>query len=124
MTAFALRRNEIRLAADLLARAEAWVEQAEPELQADIARIRARLLLRADRLMDWPVAGARPTVGEAARESAIDTGRDPSHPGRSVEADNNSTPPPTVGRRLRGNARSQPRWAMGLQRRRRPTFSR
>jgi hypothetical protein len=55
MTAFAMRRNEIRLAADLLARAEAWVEQAAPELQADIARTRARLVIRADRLMDWPL---------------------------------------------------------------------
>src|SRR2546421_11434925 len=60
MTAFALRRNEIRLAADLLARAEAWFEQGAPELQADIARIRGLLLLRADRLMDRPVGGVRP----------------------------------------------------------------
>jgi hypothetical protein len=62
MTAFAMRRNEIRLAADLLARAEAWVDQAAPELQVDIARIRAQLLVRADRLMDRPVAGVRPTI--------------------------------------------------------------
>jgi hypothetical protein len=109
MTAFAMRSNEIRLAADFLARAKAWVEQAAPELQADIARIRVRLLLRADRLMDWPVAGVRPTVGEEARESAADIGRGPSNPGLSVEADSNSIPPPTVGLRLRGNAWSQPR---------------
>ena len=57
-----MRRNEIRLAADLLARAEAWVDQAAPELQVDIARIRAQLLVRADRLMDRPVAGVRPTI--------------------------------------------------------------
>jgi hypothetical protein len=124
MTAFAMRRNEIRLAADFLARAEAWVEQAAPELQTDIARIRARLLLRADRLMDGPVAGVRPTLGEEARESAADTGRGPSHPGLSVEADNNSTPPRAVGLRLRGNARSQPRWRNGPERRRPATFSR
>ena len=104
MTAFAMRRNEIRMAADFLARAEAWVEQAAPELQADIEQIRARLLLRADGLMDWPGAGVRPTVGEEAPESAADVGGGPPHPGLSVEADNNSTPLRTVGRRLLGNA--------------------
>ena len=122
MTAFAMRRNEIRLAADLLAKAEAWVEQGAPELQADIARIRARLLLRADRLMDWPVAGVRPAVGEEARESAADIGRGPGHPGLSVEVD--TTPPPTVDLRLRGNARSQPRWTRSPEQRQPATFSR
>jgi hypothetical protein len=124
MTAFAMRRNEIRMAADLLARAEAWVEQAEPELQADIARIRGLLLLRAERLMDWPVGGIRPTVGEEAPESAADIGPVPSHPGQSAEVGSNSTPPPAVGLRLRGNAWSQPRWATAPERRRRATFSR
>jgi hypothetical protein len=124
MTAFAMRRNEIRMAADFLARAEAWVEQAAPELQADIERIRARLLVRADGLMDWPGAGVGPTVGEQARESAADRGSAPGHLGPPVEADNNSTPPPTVGLRLRGNARSQPRWTKGPERRRTATFSR
>jgi hypothetical protein len=123
MSAFAMQLNEIRLAADLLARAEAWVEQGAPELQADIARIRARLLVRADRLMDWPAAGVRPTVGEEARESAADLGGGPRHPGLSVEADNNPTPLPTVGLRPRGNAWSQLRWRKA--RARRPaTFSR
>jgi hypothetical protein len=108
-----MRLNEIRLAADLLARAEAWVEQGAPELQADIARVRARLLVRADRLMDWPVAGVLPTVGEEARGDLS----------LSVEAQNNPTPLPAVGPRLRGNAWSQPRWRKA--RARRPaTFSR
>ncbi len=125
MTAFAMRRNEIRMAADFLARAEAWVEQAAPELQADIERIRARLLLRADGLMDWPGAGVRPTVGEETRESTADVGGGPRHPGLSVEveADNNSTPLATVGQRLRGTAQSQPRWAKRPERRRPATFS-
>ena len=118
MTAFAMRSNEIRLAADFLARAETWIEQAAPELQADIERIRVRLLLRADRLMDWPPDSVRPTVGQETPESAADSGRDRGHPGLSVEADSNSTPPPPVGLRLRGNARSQPRWAKGPERRR------
>jgi len=117
MTAFAMRRNEIRLAADLLARAEAWLEQAAPELQADIARTRARLLLRADRLMDWP-------VGEEAPESEADIGRGPHHPGLSVETESNTTPPRTVGLRLRGNAWSQPRSTNAPQRRRPAAFSR
>jgi hypothetical protein len=124
MTAFAMRRNEIRMAADFLARAEAWVEQSAPELQADIARIRARLLLQADRLMDWPVAGVQPAVGEEARESGADLGRGPGAPALSVEPDSNSTPPPAVGLRLRGNAWSQPRWAKARGRRRRANFSR
>ena len=123
MSAFAMRLNEIRLAADLLARAEAWVEQGAPELQADIARVRARLLVRADRLMDWPVAGVLPTVGEEARESPADLGGAPRDAGLSVEAHNNPTPLPAVGPRLRGNAWSQPRWRKA--RARRPaTFSR
>jgi hypothetical protein len=123
MTAFAMRRNEIRMAADLLARAEAWVEQAAPELQADIAQIRGLLLLRADRLMDWPVAGVRPSSGDEARESTADVGRGPRHLGLSTEADNNSTPP-AVGPRPRGNAWSQPRWAKGPERRRPAAFGR
>ena len=117
MTAFAMRRNEIRLAADLLARAEAWLEQAAPELQADIARTRARLLLRADRLMDLP-------VGEEAPESAADAGHGPGHPGLSVETESNTTPPRTVGLRPRGNAWSQPRSTNAPQRRRPAAFSR
>ena len=117
MTAFAMRRNEIRLAADLLARAEAWLEQAAPELQPDIARTRARLLLRADRLMDLP-------VGEEAPESAADAGHGPGHPGLSVETESNTTPPRTVGLRPRGNAWSQPRWTKGPERRRPAAFSR
>jgi hypothetical protein len=36
--------SEARQAADYLARAEAWVDQVAPELRADIARIRVRLL--------------------------------------------------------------------------------
>src|SRR2546423_1885389 len=124
MTAFAMRRNEIRLAADLLARAEAWVEQAAPELQADIARIRGQLLFRADSLMDWPVEGVRPTAGEEARESEADMDLGPGHPGVPVEAGTNSTPLRTVGQRLRGNAQSQPRWRKGLERRRRAGSSR
>jgi hypothetical protein len=48
MTPGFLRRSEARLAAEHLARAEAWVDQVAPELQADIARIRAQLLERAD----------------------------------------------------------------------------
>jgi hypothetical protein len=124
MTAFAMRRNEIRMAADLLARAEAWVEQAEPELQADMARIRGLLLLRADRLMDWPVDGIRPTFGEEAPESAADIGPGPTHPDLSAEVGRNTTPPPAVGLRLRGNAWSQPRWTKGPERRRPATSSR
>jgi hypothetical protein len=124
MTAFAMRRNEIRMAADFLARAEAWIEQAAPELQADIARIRARLLVRADGLMDWPGADVRPTVREEARESTADMGLGPRHPGLSTEAGSNPTPLPTVGKLLRGNARSQPRWRQGPERRRSATFSR
>ena len=119
-----MRLNEIRLAADLLARAEAWVEQGAPELQADIARVRARLLVRADRLMDWPVAGVRSTVGEEELESPVDMGGGPRDPGLSVEAHNTPTPLPTVGLRLRGNAWSQPRWGKRPERRRPATFSR
>lgn len=44
MTARPLLRSEARLAADYLARAEAWVEEVAPELRADIARIRLQLL--------------------------------------------------------------------------------
>jgi hypothetical protein len=122
MAALAMRRNEIRMAADFLARAEAWVEQAAPELQADIGRIRGQLLLRADRLVDWPIAGVPATVAERANESTASVDGAPRHPGLSVEADNNPTPLATVGKRLRGNARSQPRWARRPERRRPATF--
>jgi hypothetical protein len=44
VTARPLLRSEARLAADYLARAEAWVDQVAPELRADIARIRVQLL--------------------------------------------------------------------------------
>ena len=44
MTPRPLLLSEARQAADYLARAEAWVDQVAPELRADIARIRVRLL--------------------------------------------------------------------------------
>jgi hypothetical protein len=47
MTARFMRRSEALLAAEHLARAEAWMDEAAPELQADVARIRAQLLLAA-----------------------------------------------------------------------------
>jgi hypothetical protein len=43
-----LLRSEARQAAEHLARAEAWLDQIAPELQAEIARIRAQLLREVD----------------------------------------------------------------------------
>jgi hypothetical protein len=51
VTARSLRRSEAWLAADYLARAEAWMDQVAPELRADIARIRVQLLHPAS---SWP----------------------------------------------------------------------
>jgi hypothetical protein len=44
VTASALLRSEARLAADYLARAEAWADQVAPELRPEIAKIRLQLL--------------------------------------------------------------------------------
>ncbi len=52
MIAGSLRRSEARQAAEHLARAEAWLDQVAPELQAEIARIRAQLLRQVDPLFD------------------------------------------------------------------------
>lgn len=52
MTARLLGRSEARLAAEHLARAEAWLDQAAPDLQAEIARIRVVLLQRADMTLE------------------------------------------------------------------------
>jgi hypothetical protein len=49
-----LRRSEARQAAEHLARAEAWLGQEAPELRAEIATIRARLLCEMDTLPDDP----------------------------------------------------------------------
>jgi hypothetical protein len=47
-----LSRSEARQAAEHLARAEAWLDQIAPDLQAEIARIRAQLLREVDGGLD------------------------------------------------------------------------
>jgi hypothetical protein len=47
-----LSRSEARQAAEHLARAEAWLDQIAPDLQAEIARIRAQLLREVDGRLD------------------------------------------------------------------------
>jgi hypothetical protein len=59
MAAQSLLGSEARLAADHLARAEAWIEEVAPELQPDIARIRALLLHRAASACVPPAAPSR-----------------------------------------------------------------
>jgi hypothetical protein len=52
LIAGSLRRSEARQAAEHLARAEAWLDQVAPELQVELARIRAQLLRQVDTLLD------------------------------------------------------------------------
>ena len=60
MTPRFLRRSEARMTAEHLARAEAWVDQVAPELQSDIARIRAQLLQRAGYTLEPGLPDPRP----------------------------------------------------------------
>jgi hypothetical protein len=74
VTARSLRRSEAWLAADYLARAEAWVDQVAPELRADIARIRLQLLHPAGSRADGTPADPghqtdAPAIGQAQSPS-------------------------------------------------------
>jgi hypothetical protein len=53
------------MTAEHLARAEAWVDQVAPELQSDIARIRAQLLQRAGYMLEPGLPDPRPHTAYA-----------------------------------------------------------
>lgn len=47
-----MRRSEARLAAEYLARAEAWLDEVAPEVAASVRSVRKRLLVELDLLAD------------------------------------------------------------------------